>query len=108
MGCSIGTSSETILGGSAGFLMMDIVDLLYWMGSYDSRDAGKSFERNGERAGATPEARRDHGREAVRQVGSLPPFPRFCPRPVLGLRTLYLAGCSGLRISGCGKPKGKP
>src|SRR6185437_2940394 len=108
MGCSIGTSSETILGGSAGFLMMDIVDLLYWMGSDGSRDAGKSFERNRERAGATPGARRDQGREAVRQVGSLPPFPRFCPRPDVSLGTLYLIGCSRLRIGGCGKPKGKP
>ena len=78
------------------------------MGSDDSRDAGKSFERNKERAGATPEARRDQGREAVRQVGSLPPFPRFFRRPVLCLGTAYLAGYLGLRIDECGKPKGKP
>jgi hypothetical protein len=59
-------------------------------------------------AGATPEARRDQGREAVRQVGSLPPFPRFCPRPGYGFGPLYLIDCWQFRLGGCGKPKGKP
>ena len=33
-------------------------------------------------------------------MGSLPPFPRFFPRPALCLGNSYLAGCSGLRIGG--------
>jgi hypothetical protein len=65
-------------------------------------------KRGMERAGATPEARRDRSRCKAAKVGSLPPFPRFCPRPGVDLLGLHLIVFTGLALQWDRKPTRKP